>query len=332
MNYGGIDVGKDSLDVVIRKKGKSHKCMTFNNTTAGHLAIIKYLHQHNVSHIGIEATGYYHLDLALELDDAADVDVMIINPRASKNFAKAMMQRMKTDAIDAELLAQFVERMDFIKWKAPASHVFAIRACGRRLVSLNKEKAKSKNQLHAYSRTKRTPQFVIDDVHLSIEQLENQIENLVLHALQLINESDQLKKRYERLISIKGVANRTAIKLLGELGVLAEDMLAKQWVAHAGLFPRVFESGSSVKKRATIGKIGNRYIREALYMGALSATRHDVNIRAFYLHMIEDNGLSKLQAICAVMRKMLLAMHGMLKEDKPFNGQRFYGLDNSNAH
>jgi len=329
MVYCGIDTGKDSLDVVVRSKGKSLKCITFKNNPSGHQAILKYLHKHKVTRVGIEATGYYHLDIALELDDATNIDVMIINPRASKHFAKAMMKNVKTDAIDAELLAQFVERMNFVKWVSPADDVFAIRSYGRRLVSLSKEKTKAKNQLHAFSRAKRTPVAIIEDIHLSIEQLEAQIENLMIHALDLINQNEVLQSRYLHLISIKGVADKTAIKLIGELGILDMDMTAKQWVAHAGLYPRSFESGSSVKKRTSIGKIGNRYIREALYMGALSATRYDPNIRAFYLHMIEDNGLTKLQAVCAVMRKMLLAMHSMLKANKSFDGQRFYSLSES---
>ncbi len=327
MNYCGIDVGSKSLDVVVRKKGTSLKNITFQNTASGHQAILKLLRKHKVTHVGIEATGYYHLDLALVIDDTCDIEVMIINPRASKNFAKAMMQRIKTDAIDADLLAQFVERMDFVQWKSPVGDVFAIRACGRRLVSLSKEKTKAKNQLHAFGTTQRTPRFIIEDIQLSIQQLEAQIDNLIEHALRLIKANDLLKTRYQRLISINGVADRTAIKLLGELGVLALDMSAKQWVAHAGLFPRIFQSGTSVNKKTSIGKIGNRYIREALYMGALSASQHEPHIRGFYLHMIEDNGLTKLQAICAVMRKMLLAMHGMLKDDKPFEGQRFYALE-----
>lgn len=326
MIYCGIDTGKESLDVVVRKKGKSLKCITFKNTPSGHKTIVNYLRKQEVTHVGIEATGYYHLDIALELDETTDCNVMIINPRASKNFAKAMMQNVKTDAIDAELLAQFVERMDFVKWVSPIEDIFAIRACGRRLVSLSKEKTRAKNQLHACRTTKRTPQCVIDDILLSIRQLESQIDNLITHALRLIKENEVLKSRYLRLISIKGVADKTAIKLIGEFGVLAADMSAKQWVAHASLYPRLFESGTSVKKRTGLGKTGNKYIREALYMAALSATRYEPNIQGFYQHMIEDNGLTKLQAICAVMRKMLLAMHGMIKEDKPFNGERFYRL------
>ena len=326
MNNAGIDTSNKTLDVVVRKKGKALDCVKFDNDYAGHRALITYLRKHKVTRVGIEATGYYHLDLALELDDAKDIEIMIINPRASKNFARAMMQRNKTDASDANVLAEFVERMDFVKWTSPVGEVLDIRACGRRLVSLGKEKTKAKNQLHAFSRTRRTPRFVIDDIHLSIEQIEAQVDKLISHALRLIKQCEFLKERYRRLTSMKGVANKTAIKLLGELGVLAMDMSAKQWVAHAGLYPRAFESGTSVKKRTYIGKVGNRYIREALYMAALSASSHDPHVRGFYLHMVEDNGLTKLQAICAVMRKMLLAMHGMLKENKPFDGARFYNV------
>ncbi len=75
----------------------------------------------------------------------------------------------------------------------------------------------------------------------------------------------------------------------------------------------------------------NKYIREALYMGAMSAAKHDPNIRGFYQHLINDNRLKKIQALCAAMRKLLVAMHAMLKTDKPFNSQLFYSLDNSPA-
>ena len=329
MNYCGIDTSCKTLDVVVRKKGKSLKCITFNNSPSGHLKLITYLKKHKVARVGLEATGYYHLDIAIELDDTIGIDVMVINPRAAKNFAKALMTKIKNDAIDAEVLAKFVERMDFVTSHSPDQEIFALRACGRRLISLTKERTKAKNQLHAFDLTKRTPSFIIDDIKLSIEQLDNQINNLVNYALSIIKESNVLAARYKRLISIKGVADKTAIKLLGELGVLEPNMSAKQWVSHAALFPREFQSGTSVNKQTRIGKMGNRYIREALYMGALSASKHDPNIRGFYLHLVNDNGLKKIQAICAVMRKLLLAMHGMIKDDNPFNGQRFYALDNT---
>ena len=103
-------------------------------------------------------------------------------------------------------------------------------------------------------------------------------------------------------------------------------MSARQWVAYAGLDPRIFESGSSVAKKPRISKVGNKYIRQALYMPALVATRFEPNIKGYYTHLIEDNGLKKLQAICAIMRKLLHAIHGMLKAKKEFDGDRFYRL------
>ena len=327
MNYAGIDTGYKTLEIVVLKNRKSLQCRSFSNTPAGHAELLNYLRKHKVKQVGIEATGYYHLDVAIALDNAIDIDVMVINPRASKNFAKALMTRIKNDAIDAEVIAKFVERMDFVAWSSPERDVFALRACGRRLICLTKDKTKAKNQLHAVTVTNSTPQFIIDDMLLTIKQLESQIENLITNALIIIQQNNQLFSHYKRLVSMKGVADKTAIKLMGELGVLELNMSAKQWVSHAGLFPREFQSGTSVNKKTGIGKTGNRYIREALYMAALSAAHHEPNIRAFYLHLIEDNHLTKLQAVCAVMRKMLLAIHGMLKNDLPFDGSRFYALD-----
>ncbi|MCF6190725.1 MAG: IS110 family transposase [Cocleimonas sp.] len=98
-----------------------------------------------------------------------------------------------------------------------------------------------------------------------------------------------VSQRYKRLISIKGVADRTAIKFLGELGILASNMSAKQWIYHAGLFPRELQSGTSVNKRTSTGKAGNRYIHEALYMSTISASGHNPNILSFYQYLINDN-------------------------------------------
>jgi transposase len=138
-------------------------------------------------------------------------------------------------------------------------------------------------------------------------------------AFVIINKSKALQEKYELAISVKGIADRTAIKLLGEVLVLSPDMTAKQWVAHAGLFPQVVQSGSSINKKKGIGKAGNRYIKGALYMSALVASHHDPHISGFYQHLVNDNGLKKIQAICAVMRKLLLSIHAMFRTKKSFN-------------
>jgi len=90
------------------------------------------------------------------------------------------------------------------------------------------------------------------------------------------------------------------------------------------LDPRQYESGSSVAKKPRISKAGNKYIRQALYMPALVASNYEPHIKGYYAHMINDNGLKPLQALCAIMRKLLHAIYGMLKTNKNFDGERFY--------
>ena len=142
--------------------------------------------------------------------------------------------------------------------------------------------------------------------------------------MSIIAQDEALKLVLELLISVKGIAETSAIQLIGELLVLPKDMKAKQWVAFAGLDVRQHQSGISVNKKSTISKKGNRYLRAALYMPAMSAAQHDANIKAYYEHLQQDNGLTKRQALCAVMRKLLHAIHGMLKTQMPFDSARFY--------
>ena len=188
-----------------------------------------------------------------------------------------------------------------------------------------------KKQLHALQSTNVTPDFIIADVRLSIEQVGQQIDTLRGKALELVQNDDKMKQVLELLISVKGIAETSAIQLMDELLVLPSDMTARQWVAMAGLDPRQHQSGTSINKKARISKVGNRYLRMALYMPALSASHHDCHVHGYYLHLIEERGLKKIQAVCAVMRKLLHAIHGMLKSRTPFDNTRFYDMSKQTA-
>ena len=124
----------------------------------------------------------------------------------------------------------------------------------------------------------------------------------------------------------------SGIKLVGELGVLDPEIKPRQLVAHAGLFPTIFTSGTSVNKKSKLSKSGNKYIREALYMSAMSLSQRNKNIAAFYQHLINDNGLTKKQAICAVMRKLLMSISCIIKEETKFDQNRFYQLKDNHMH
>ena len=325
MNCVGIDVSCKELVVVISVKGKARKAKTFENTPAGHKSIIRILSKlKGEVRVCIEATGIYHFDLAVALSRSEEIEVMVINPKVAHNFAKALMKRSKTDAIDAEILAIYCEKMTFKEWKRPSDEYITLRAIARRIAALTKLKAQTKNQLHALISTEETPQLVIDQTRELIKILNEQIKAHRDAGLKLIQQYCELNQAFQLIISIKGIATASAIQLLAELMILPQDMTARQWVAFAGLDPRHYESGTSVAKKPRISKAGNKYIRQALYMPALVASNHEPHIRGYYTHMIDDNGLKPMQALCAIMRKLLHAIHGMSKTSKSFDGERFY--------
>ena len=322
--FAGIDVGAEVLVLVIRNDGVSSKPQTFTNTPADRARLVKKLANLPGIIVCLEATGIYHFDLSLALHDAG-VALMVVNPKASHNFAKALMKNSKTDAVDAETLAQYAERMDFVAWTRPSDAQLALRSVARRIDALTRQKAAAKNQRHALTATQETPKAVLQDVSLSIAQLERRIIRLALEARALIGKHPALERVFVLLIGIKGVAETSAIALMGELLLLPPGLSHRQWVKFAGLDPRAFDSGKSVHKQARLAKAGNRHIRSALYMPALSAKQHDPHVRAYFEHLVA-HGKKPLQAVCAVMRKLLHAIHGMLKHDKPFDNARFYAI------
>ena len=322
--FAGIDVGVEELILVIRNNGKSLDPQKFANTPADRARLVKKLVKLPGLIVCLEATGIYHFDLALVLHDAG-VLLMVINPKASHNFAKVLMKNSKTDAVDAHTLAEYAARMDFVAWTRPSSEKLALRSFARRVNALTGQKAAAKNHLHALTATQETPKAVLKDAKLAIAQLEKRIDQLTAEALLLIAKHPELKRVLTLLIGIKGIAETSAIALMGELLLLPPGLSHREWVKFAGLDPKSFDSGKSVHKKTRLSKAGNRHIRSALYMPALSAKTHDPHVGAYFQHLV-DNGKKPLQAVCAVMRKLLHAIHGMLKYDKPFDNTRFYSI------
>lgn len=322
--FAGIDVGAAELSLVIRKNAVSMKAQKFANTSADRQRLVKRLSKFPGVTVCMEATGVYHLDLALTLS-LAGVRLMVLNPKASHNFAKVLLRNSKTDAVDADTLAQYAERMPYQPWARPAGEALELRAFSRRINALTKDKAAAKNQLHALAFSLETPGAVLRDLKLSIAQLEKRIAGLSTEAKTFILAHPTLARPFALLLTVKGIGDTSAIALLGELMLLPTGLTHKQWVKCAGLDPRHFKSGTSVDKHARISKAGNRYIRQALYMPALSAKAHDPHVKGFFDHLVAS-GKTPLQGVCAVMRKLLHAIHGMFANNQPFDNSRFYAL------
>ena len=319
----GIDVSAKTLHICWQTPVGTLQALELPNSADGHRQLCRQLTQRgHRARIALEATGFYSFDLACALAQHPRLEVMMVNPRAGYAFARANLQRSKTDAVDARTLLEFVRRMPFQPWQPPAAERLELRALGRRIAALTVTCTQEKNRLHAAASTPQLGAALREDLQLSIAQLEQRQERLQQQALELIERCAELKEQFQLLTSIKGFARKSALLVLAELVLLPQDMTARQWVAHAGIDPRQQQSGTCLQRPARISRTGNRHLRAALYMPALVAIQHELHVRAFY-DQLRARGKAPLQAIVAVMRKLLHALHGMMRSRTPFDGGKF---------
>jgi transposase len=142
---------------------------------------------------------------------------MVVNPKAAHNFATVLLKNSKTDVVDANTLAEYSERMNFVAWVRPSNQVLALRCFARRINALTGQKAAAKNHLHALSVTQNTPKALLRDAQLAILQLEKRIDALTTEARALIRKHPELERMLTLLTGIKGIAETSAIALTGEL-------------------------------------------------------------------------------------------------------------------
>lgn len=299
---------------------------TFSNTPAGFRQFIKWATQRgHAARVGMEATGVYSIPFALALHAAQDIEVAVINPKAIKKFADANLQRGKTDAMDAHCITEYLERMPFKSWQPPEEEILELQYITRRVVQLTHELTRERNRHLAAKRMGHIGRLVAHDTAVNMRHLQRRIDAMEQESLGLIASIPQLQAQMELITSVTGIANKTGARLLAELSTLPGDMKANQWVAYAGLDPRPYESGTSTNKPRRITKAGNRYLREALFFPALVASQKDKNVSAYYQKMI-GAGKKPMQVIVAIMRKLLLALWGMLHSGTRWDGNKFYKM------
>ena len=324
-NHVGVDVASEELVCAMAHAGERTLLARFANTAAGHKQFIRWATKAGrPARVCLEATGIYGLEFAIALHHAKNVEVMVVNPRVIKDFARARMQRAKTDAVDADAILDYLERMPFTAWEPPAPEILELQAINHRIVQLSNELTREKNRRHA-SAYIRSSADIARDLEVNIRHLERRIERMQESGLRLLRGVPALAAKLAHLVSTKGIGEASGMRLLAEVLVLPDDLTAPQWVAHAGLDPRPYESGTSVHRPRRITKVGNRHLRAALYMPALVAIQHERHVKAFYDKLVTA-GKKPLQAVVAVMRKLLHAIWGMLKHDEDFDGNKFFRM------
>jgi len=297
--YVGVDVAKRSLEVGLRPSGES---FSESNDGPGCARLAQRLARLHPALVVLEATGGYERGLTGELG-TAQVPVVVVNPRQTRDFARALGRLEKTDKVDALMLAEFAERVRPAVRQLPDPQALALAAVMARRRQLVEMLVAEQNRLG------QAPAVLKHDLRSHIDFLRKQLHRLDQDLDQLLHESPVWREQEDLLKGVPGVGPVTCATLLAdlpELGGLSRRAIAKL----AGLAPLARDSGP-VRGRRTIWG-GRAKVRAALHMAALSAVRHNPVLKVFYRHLLAAGKPHKVARV-ACTRKLLTILNAMLK-------------------
>lgn len=300
MQFVGIDVGEQVLDVYVRPGGEEWQV---GNSPSGQQEVVARLQALAVTLVVVEATGGWERPLAYALV-AGGVPVAVINPRQGRDFARATGQLAKTDRLDAKGLAHFAEALRPEPRTLPDAATQQVQALLTRRQQLVATRTAERNRLGSAVHERAS-------LERHLTWLEGEIATLEAEIEQPIQANDTWRARVAQLRSPKGIGPITAATLavsLPELGQLNR----KQIAALVGVAPLNRDSATLHGKRRVWG--GRGQLRAVLYMGTLSATRFNPVIRAFYQRLLQA-GKPKKVALTACMRKLLTILNAMVKNN-----------------
>ena len=291
----GIDVSKDTLEAHVRPAELRRR---FANTAAGIAELVAWAQTQAPERIILESTGPYQ-KAAVGALLAAGLPAVVVNARQVRDFAKALGQLAKTDAVDAALIAHFGEVVPTTVRPLEAQDLRELRALYDRRSQLVRMLAAEKNHRHAAAGS--SPK-VLKNIDKHIDYLEGQIHDLEVRMDRLVESSAAFKAQNELLQSITGIGpqvSRTLLAYLPELGQRTRQSIA----ALVGLAPFNDDSGQHTGQRHIRG--GRSKVRIGLYQAAVAAIRHCPQMKAFYASLKARGKASKV-AIVAVARKILV--------------------------
>jgi transposase len=311
----GIDISKMKFNVCLISANQKPRHKIFPNNQQGFEQLSEWLTKQNAEnvHACLEVTGTYGEALALFLSEAG-FWVSVVNPAAVKAFAGAGLSRTKTDKVDADLIARFCFSQNPPVWKPPAPQVRELQALVRRLESLIEMRVSEENRLSSGVSVDAVQESLEEHIAYLAQQIRRTQEQIKKH----INNHPDLKQQRDLLDSIPGIGETTAAVFLAEICDIKQYNSARQVAAFAGLVPRERRSGTSIRGKVGLSKIGNARLRKALYFPAITALRCSDFFKQWSAGM-RQRGKCKMAVIGATMRKLVHLAYGVLKTGKPFD-------------
>ncbi|HKV99929.1 MAG TPA: IS110 family transposase [Vicinamibacterales bacterium] len=309
----GIDVAKAKLAVVLLGDEGKPRHKSCPNTPAGHTELVQWLRRHagDGLRVGVEATGGYQDAVALALHDAGH-QVSVINPAAIAAYGQSQLRRANTDPTDAALIADFVRTQQPSRWIPAPPETRQLQALVRRLDALLEMQTQETHRLELAAA------IVRPSIDASLAHLAHAIADIKRQIARHIDQFPTLRAQRDLILTIPGIGERTAALVLGEILDVARFTSARQLAAYAGLVPHVRQSGTSVRGRGALTKIGAPRLRKALYWPAITASKHNPPLRGFAARL-RAAGKPKMVIVAAIMRKLLHQIYGVLRSGRRFD-------------
>jgi len=305
----GIDISKNVFDVYSDTSGH----FQFNNDDKGFKSLLKALPPDAL--VVMEATGYYHYRLAQFLHKRG-VAVSVVNPLSVKRFIQMKLAKVKTDKSDARSICDYGTMNDLPLYDALTDVHAECLQLFRLLDNYVKQRTAAKNKLHGEEVLGIPSKFVYRSLKRQLKHLNKEIGLLEDRLLELVKQDQQ--QQLTLLKSIPGMGVKTALFLIVVTDGFSKFETASQLCSYVGITPTIRESGSSVRGRSKISKVGNKKLRNLLFLCAFSACKYNRACREIYERIVAK-GKSKKVALIAVANKLLKQAFAIAKSGLPYD-------------
>jgi transposase len=302
--FVGIDVAKDHLDVHLRPGD----AFTVTRDGEGITSLVERMRAISPALIVLEATGGFETIVAAALG-GAQLPMAVVNPRQIRDFARAIGRLAKTDALDAEVIALFAERVRPEPRPLPdddARYLSELVARRRQIVEMMTMERNRRRTL--------TGKRFLKSIDRLLAALQKELSDLEADLDDTIRGTPAWREAEDLLTSVPGVGDKLARTLIADLPELGR-LSRRQIAALVGVAPINRDSGTMRGRRTTWA--GRAKVRATLYMAALVASRHNKTLKSFYRRLLQA-GKAKKVALTAVMRKLLTILNAMIRDQTPW--------------
>lgn len=299
-NYVGIDISKLTFDIAIKNEKGTYSHYKFSNDSEGFKKLMSLLNN-EIDSCVMEASGPYYLKLATFLHDKK-VEVSVINPLVIRRFSQMRMMRAKTDKKDAVMIAEYGKTETPKIWEPEESYVLELKQMQAYVEQMNKSRTGFIRQQEAFKQNPVKCLTMNKSIAKMVNTIAKEIASMEIKMEGLVRKHHQ--KLFDQMQSIPGLGKKTSMQLIVLSGGFTKFENAKQLSSYVGLSPRIFESGTSVKGKAKICKMGMGRVRAMLYVCAWTAKKCNKACRELYDRLLEKGKAKKL-ALIAVANKLL---------------------------